>query len=91
MELSEHDDEKSKSPNLATIAQYIALSIPQNYSQASLVKLPDSTEWQDLLAENHHAQQALEFCTQLSSEIEQQEPGPQTVLNKVNMPRAQKY
>lgn len=52
---------------------------------------PNSAEWRDLLAEKRCAQQGLEFCAELSYEIERREPGLQAAFGEMNAPRAQEY
>lgn len=51
----------------------------------------NSAEWRDLLAEKRCAQQGLEFCAQLSSEIERREPGLRAAFGEVIAPRAREY
>lgn len=52
---------------------------------------PNSAEWRDLLAEKRCAQQGLEFCAQISFEIERREPGLQAAFCEVDAPRAREY
>ncbi|KAJ6781862.1 hypothetical protein PWT90_06519 [Aphanocladium album] len=62
----------------------LAYSGPQNEEL-------NSAEWRDLLAEKRCAQQGLEFCAQVSSEIERLEPCLHGFGEETKAPIAQKY
>lgn len=51
----------------------------------------NSTEWRDLWAEKRCAQQGLEFCAQISSEIERLEPGVERAAGEAKAPIAREY
>lgn len=52
---------------------------------------PTSPEWRDLWAEKRCTQQGLEFCAQISSEIERLEPGLQGAAGEMDAPIAREY